>query len=82
MATPQWYQTPDIVTASIKLKGIPPDKIGDITARFGEQYCAVHVGGESPDESLLPSSLLSPSSFFFFENLFHCMYESTKQQEA
>ena len=50
MATPQWYQTPNIVTAAIKLKGIPPDKIGDITARFGEQYCAVYVGGESPDE--------------------------------
>jgi len=47
MATPQWYQTPNLVTASIKLKGIPPDKI---TARFGEQYCAVYVGGESPDE--------------------------------
>ena len=47
MATPQWYQTPNLVTASIKLKEIPP---GKITARFGEQYCAVYVGGESSDE--------------------------------
>ena len=49
MATLQWYQTPDMVTVSIKLKGIPPDKIGDITAKFGEQYCAMYMGGESPD---------------------------------
>ena len=66
MATPQWYQTPDIVTASIKLKGIPPDRLGDITARFREQYCAVYVGGESSDELMLLSSpntqsLFSPS---------------------
>ena len=64
MATPQWYQTPDIVTASIKLKGIPPDKISDITARFGEQYCALYVGGESPDEPMLTHSALPP--FFPF----------------
>ena len=63
METPHWYQTPNMVTASLKLKGIPP---GKITARFREQYCAVYVGGESPDELMLPSSpnpqfLLSPS---------------------
>ena len=55
MAT-QWYQTANMVTASIKLKGIPPDRLGDITARFREQYCAVYVGGKSPDELMLPSS--------------------------
>ena len=69
MATPQWYQTPNIVTASIKLKGIPPDRLADITARSGEQYCAVCVGGESPDEptqhSSLPSSLLFHIYIFF-----------------
>ena len=65
MATPQWYQTPNMVTASINLKGIPPDKLGDITARFGEQYCAVYVGGESPDgahATLLPQHTVPPLS--------------------
>ena len=67
MTTPLWYQTPDIVAAFIKLKGVLPDKTGDITARFGEQYCAVFMGGESPDEPMLPHfpqsllTFLSPS---------------------
>ena len=73
-----WYQTPNIVTVSIKLKEIPPDKIGDITAQFGEQYCTVYLGGESPDELLLPSSLLF--SLLFLWNSFYV--RDTKQQEA
>ena len=63
MATPQWYQTPNLVTAAIKLKGIPPDKIGDITAKFGEQYCAMYMGGESPDEPMLTPHFLHSLCF-------------------
>ena len=59
MATPQWYQTPDMVTVSVKLKGIPPDKIGDITAKFREQYCAMYMGGELPDKCEGPMSTCS-----------------------
>ena len=46
MANLQWYQTADIVTALVALKRTPPDKMGDITARFRGQYrAAVCVGG-------------------------------------
>ena len=47
-----WYQTADRVTAYVGLKGIPTDKMGDITACFGEQYCAVYVGGKQPSISM------------------------------
>ena len=42
----QWYQSGDIVTASLKLRQLAPSETrGDIEARFEEQYCAVYEGG-------------------------------------
>ena len=43
--------------------------LGDITARFGEQYCAVYVGGESPDEPMVPAF---PNTQSLSSSLFVC----------
>ena len=81
MAT-QWYQTANMVTASIKLKGIPPDRLSDITARFREQYCAVYVGGESPDEPMLPSSPNAVPPLSLPPSLLVCMCEGTYTRDT
>ena len=44
MATPWWCQTPNMVTASIKLKGISPDKIqGAVLVLRVHQWKASHL---------------------------------------
>ena len=42
----EWYQSGDIVTASLKLQPLrPPQTRGEIEAKFQEQHCAVYEGG-------------------------------------
>ena len=70
MATPQWWQTPNMVIASMKLTGISPDKIqGAVLVLM-----CTPVEGESLDEYLLPSSPLHRHSFlpFSLSSLFVC----------
>ena len=44
MATPQWYQIPNLVTASMKLKGIFPDKIqGAVLVQCVHQWKVSHL---------------------------------------
>ena len=67
IATPQWYQTPNMVAAFIKLKGIPPDRLSAITACFRAVLgCVSHLMSPCyppPSSANTPSSLSS-----LFEN--------------
>ena len=51
--TVQWYQSDDSVTASLRLKPLPPHTKDDVTLHLDERYCAIRVAGVYGDYTIV-----------------------------